>query len=115
MKTFNPLLRLVIPMIVAGVCAADVRVPMSDAIKAATVKPQPDYSPIARQMKVSGKVEVELTVGTDGEVESARAISGNPLLTSSALAAVRKWKFTPFTENGAPAKAIITLSFDFKP
>jgi protein TonB len=88
---------------------------MAEAVKAATVKPSPEYSAIARQMKVSGRVEVEITVAPSGEVESVRALSGNPLLTTSAIAAVKKWKFTPFTENGAAAKAVIALSFDFKP
>jgi TonB family protein len=104
-----------LPVLVAAACAAEMRVPTGEAVKAATVKPYPEYSAVARQMKVSGKVEVEATVATTGEVESVRAISGNPLLTSSAVAAVKRWKFTPFTENGAPAKAVITLSFDFKP
>lgn len=102
-------------MLVAGACAAQLRVPMAEAVKAATAKPNPEYSPIARQMKVSGKVELEVTVDTNGEVESVRAVSGNPLLTASAIAAVKKWKFTPFTDNGAASKALIGLSFDFKP
>ena len=113
--TINSLLRISLPVIVAACCAAEVRVPMGEAVKAATVKPPPEYSPIARQMKVSGKVEVEVTVSTTGEVASARAVSGNPLLTSSALAAVKKWRFTPFTENGSPSTAVVVLSFDFKP
>ena len=100
---------------VSTLSLAEVRVPMAEAIKAATVKPTPEYSAVARQMKVSGKVEVEATVGTDGAVESVRAVSGNPLLTASAMAAVKKWKFTAFEENGAPARALVVLSFDFKP
>src|SRR5919107_653717 len=107
MKTLNYLLRVALPIVVAAICAAEMRIPMTEAMKAATVKPSPEYSSVARQMKVSGKVEVEATVATTGEVESVRAVSGNPLLTSSAVAAVKKWKFTPFTENGAPAKAVI--------
>ncbi|HET8550775.1 MAG TPA: energy transducer TonB [Bryobacteraceae bacterium] len=99
----------------AGVCAAELRVPMGEALKAAIVKPNPEYSPVARQMKVAGKVEIEATVAPTGEVEAVRAVSGNPLLTSSAIAAVKKWKFTPFTENGAAVKAVISLNFDFKP
>ncbi|MBC8164547.1 MAG: energy transducer TonB [Bryobacteraceae bacterium] len=94
---------------------ADVRVSSSDGLKAATIKPAPVYSPIARQMKVGGHVEVEAVVGTDGSVENVKAITGNPLLTQSAVQAVQKWKFTPFTANGEVSKAVVTLSFDFKP
>jgi TonB family protein len=99
----------------AGSAAGEVRVPMSEALKAATNKVQPTYSPVARQMKVSGQVQIEATIDTDGNVEEAKPVSGNPLLTSSAVAAVQKWKFTPFTAEGKPSKAVVTLAFDFKP
>ena len=99
----------------AGNLFADIRVTAADAIKAATSKPAPAYSPVARQMKVSGHVEVEAVIATDGNVESAKAVNGNPLLTQSAVQAVQKWKFTPFTANGEPTKAVVRLSFDFKP
>ena len=94
---------------------ADVRVGAAEALKAATNKVQPQYPPIARQMKIAGHVEVEAVVDTDGSVVTAKSVSGNPLLTQTAVSAVEKWKFTPFTSNGAPTKAIITLGFDFRP
>ena len=100
---------------VAGMTFADVRVPTTEAMRAAVSKPSPQYPPVARQMKVAGKVDVEATVSTDGTVESAKAIAGNPLLTPAAVNAVKGWKFNPFTENGQPAKAIVVLSFDFHP
>ena len=78
-------------------------------------RPAPEYSAVARQLKVTGHVEVEATVGADGAVEGVKVLSGNPLLTNSTVSAVKKWKFTPLTENGAPGKALTVLSFDFKP
>lgn len=102
-------------MLWAGLAVAEVRVSSSDAIKAAVNKPQPVYSPIAKQMKVAGKVEVEAVVDTAGNVETVKALTGNPLLTQSAVNAVQKWKFTPFTANGQPSKAVVTLNFDFRP
>ena len=101
--------------LLAGAAFADVRVGTAEAVKSAINKPQPEYSAVARQMKVSGKVEVEAVVDTDGKVESVKSLTGNPLLTQSAINAVQKWKFTPFAENGAPAKAVVTLSFEFRP
>lgn len=102
-------------MLWAGLAVAEVRVSSSDAIKAAVNKPQPVYSPIAKQMKVAGKVEVEAVVDTAGNVETVKALTGNPLLTQSAVTAVQKWKFTPFTADGQPSKAVVTLNFDFRP
>jgi TonB family protein len=106
---------LALGAILAPALVADMRVSTSDAIKAATNKPQPEYSAIARQMKVAGRVEIEVTIATDGTVESAKALSGNPLLTQTATTTVKKWKFAPFTANGEPSKAVAILSFDFKP
>ena len=99
----------------AGGLHANIRVTAGDAMKAAITKPAPAYSPVARQMNVAGQVEVEAVIGTDGAVESVKAVTGNPLLTQSAVQAVQRWTFTPFTANGEPTKAVVTLSFSFKP
>jgi protein TonB len=105
----------ILGLLVTSAAFADVRVPMGEAMKAAVNKVQPTYNSVARQMKVSGAVQVEATVDTDGNVESVKAVTGNPLLTASAIAAVQKWKFTPFQADGKPSKAIVSLSFDFRP
>ena len=102
-------------MLSVGMLSAEVRVSGADAIKAAVSKVQPEYTPIARQMKVAGSVEIEAVVDASGKVESAKAVSGNPILTQSSVNAVQKWRFTPFTENGQPTKAVATLKFDFRP
>ena len=94
---------------------AEVRIGSVEALKAATSKVQPQYPAIARQMKIAGHVEVEAVIGADGAVASAKAISGNPMLTQPAISAVEKWKFNPFTSNGEPTKAVVTLGFDFRP
>jgi protein TonB len=102
-------------VLLTGSALAELRVPMAEALKAAVNKPIPEYSPVARQMKVAGQVEVEAVIAADGSVEAVKVISGNPLLTASAVNAVKKWKFTPFTSDGQPTKAVTTLTFDFKP
>ena len=91
----------------------EVRVATALALKAATNKPHPEYSAIARQMRITGKVEVDIVVGTEGTVEDVRIISGNPLLSSAAVNAVKKWKFSSLGLDGE--KAVVTLSFEFKP
>jgi protein TonB len=106
---------LVLALSLTPALLAEVRVPTGEALKSALNRPAPEYSAVARQMKVTGHVEVEATVGTDGNVEAVKVLTGNPLLTNSTVNAVKKWKFTPFTDNGAPAKAVALLSFDFKP
>jgi protein TonB len=90
-----------------------VRISDSDAQKAAISKASPDYPPMAKQMHVSGAVVVEAEVMQDGEVGKVQPVSGNALLSASAVSAVKKWKFKPFTAEGKPAKAVVRLSFNF--
>jgi TonB family protein len=105
---------VLIPLLAATAAFAEVRVSSQEAMKAAVQKVPPEYSGIAKQMKILGRVEVEASISENGDVEAAKAISGNPLLTASAVTAVKKWKFTPFQENGAAAKAVAILIFEFK-
>ena len=95
--------------------AADIHVSTPDALKAAVTKPQPVYSAVARQMKIAGRVEIEVVVDEHGSVERAKVVKGNPLLTQSVVTAVEKWTFSPFTEGGKAVKANFMLSFDFRP
>ena len=59
--------------------------------------PAPRYPPEALRAGTSGEVLVELTVGTDGSVTSARVVRATPprVFDREALNAVRRWKFEP--------------------
>lgn len=92
---------------------AELRVGMAEATKAAVVKPRPEYSAIARKVRITGEVVVDAHVTESGDVEDVTVVSGNAMLTQSVVVTVKKWKFTPFTENGAPAKAVANLRFNF--
>ena len=94
--------------------AAEMKVGMTDAMRAVVKKVQPEYNPVARQMRVQGTVEVEVKVTDKGDVQDVKVISGNALLTPSVARALKDWKFTPFTEEGKAAPAAVTLRFDFK-
>ena len=74
---------------------------------------KPAYPLAAFARKLQGQVIVKIVVSETGDVESADIVSGNPVLTRSALDAVKKWKFNPFIKNGKPAKASTQLTFDF--
>lgn len=97
------------------ITAADpsLRINESDAKKSATEKSAPIYPPVARQLKVTGRVVVEAVVSEDGSVGEVRPLTGNPILTKPAMDAVRKWKFKPFQADGKTVAAVVTLSFEF--
>lgn len=105
---------ILLAILTAAGLGANVHVPASVALAAAEIKPQPEYSPLARQLKVSGDVAVELRIGTNGEVESVKVLSGNALLAGPVIKTLKGWKFKPFQSDGEPAVATTVLRFTFK-
>ena len=57
--------------------------------------------------------DLVFAIAEPGEVAKVQPVSGNALLSSAAVNAVKKWKFKPFTAEGKPAKAVVRLSFNF--
>jgi TonB family protein len=93
---------------------AEVRVTHADALKNVVKKAVPEYSPVARQMKIQGEVEVEVKITEAGDVMEVKPVTGNAMLTGTVVKAVKEWKFTPFTEDGKPAPAVAQMKFNFK-
>ncbi|MDQ3256437.1 MAG: energy transducer TonB, partial [Acidobacteriota bacterium] len=55
----------------------------------------PAYPAKAKRAGASGRVSVQVVVNEKGKVESARAVSGHPLLQEAAVAAARRAEFPP--------------------
>lgn len=55
----------------------------------------PTYPEIAKRLKISGTVRLEVTVDAAGKVTDVKTLSGNRMLSAAAEDAVRKWKFEP--------------------
>jgi TonB family protein len=70
----------------------------------------PVYPPAAKKAKIQGKVELDAVIGTDGNVENLRVISGPQELQQSALDAVRQWTYKPYLLNGDPVEVETTIS-----
>ncbi len=75
--------------------------------------PKPAYPPIAKQAKASGTVTVQVLVDEKGNVVSARAVSGHPLLKAASVAAAREAKFSPTKVNGKPVKVSGVITYNF--
>jgi len=112
----STMIQIQVAMLIAAAppCAAEMRVAQPEALRAVTKKIQPDYNPMAKQMRVQGEVEVEARVSESGDVTEVKILSGNALLTSTVVKAVKEWKFQPFQENGKPAQAVAALRFSFR-
>jgi TonB family protein len=85
-------------------------------LASATRKVEPSYPRVARAARVSGSVQVEVTVDENGNVIMAWPLSGHPLLKDCAWQAARGWKYKPAIFHGRPVKAtgIITFNFDWR-
>lgn len=75
--------------------------------------PKPAYPPAARAVRASGAVSVQVTVNEKGEVVSANAVSGHPLLRASAVQAARQAKFSPTLLSGKPVKVNGVIVYNF--
>ncbi|HST53087.1 MAG TPA: energy transducer TonB [Pyrinomonadaceae bacterium] len=76
-------------------------------------KPEPVYPPIAKASGAQGSVKVQVLVDEDGDVISAQALSGHPLLQQAAVAAALQAKLSPTLLSGQPARVSGTLTYNF--
>jgi TonB family protein len=75
--------------------------------------PQPTYPPIAKAAKAGGTVVVQILVDENGNVISAQAVSGHPLLKAAAEAAAREARFTPTKLSGQAVRVAGVLTYNF--
>jgi protein TonB len=54
------------------------------------------------------------TVGKTGSVTTVKVVSGDALLTQSALDAVKQWKYKPYLLNGSPIEIQTEVTINFK-
>jgi protein TonB len=76
-------------------------------------KVQPLYPPIARTNRIAGQVVLHALISKSGNIENLQVVSGHPMLTQSALEAVRQWKYKPYLLNGEPVEVETTIQVNF--
>lgn len=74
---------------------------------------KPAYPQIAKQMRASGQVAVQVLLDEAGNVTSAKATSGNPLLRAPAEAAARQSKFNPVRVGNEAVKSSGIVLYNF--
>lgn len=76
---------------------------------------RPAYTPEARRQALEGDVLLEVVVQRDGRVGSVRVTRGlGSGLDQKAVEAVRNWRFSPATRQGAPVDVVVSVSVEFK-
>jgi protein TonB len=74
---------------------------------------EPDYPEAARKAHIQGSVVLETLIGANGRVQQISPVSGNPDLAEAATAAVRQWRYKPFTVDGkkVPIRTQVIVTF----
>ena len=104
----------------ARLTATEVRMPAGGPVVSQGVgeavllhKVNPTYPLQARNQRLSGKVVVTTTIGTDGTIRNLTQVSGSPILGEAAKSALRQWRYRPATLNGTPVEVQKDITFVF--
>lgn len=76
--------------------------------------PQPAYPAMAKQIRVQGKVSVQVLIDEQGRVISAMSLDGHPLLAPAAQKAALQARFKPTLLSNQPVKVSGVITYDFK-
>jgi TonB family protein len=74
----------------------------------------PTYPSTALQQRISGAVQLQALIGTDGRVHNIKVVKGHPFLATAAIDAVRQWQYEPYKLNGQAVdlQTQITINFN---
>lgn len=75
--------------------------------------PKPIYPPAALALRISGAVNVQVTIDESGKVISAKAASGHLLLRKAAEEAAWKARFSPTYLSDVPVKVTGVIVYNF--
>ncbi len=74
---------------------------------------QPTYPPLARQARIQGTVQLRAIVSRTGTIENLTVLFGHPMLSTSAIEAVRQWRYRPYLLNGEPIEVETEITVNF--
>ena len=101
------------PAGISGVVPSPMRVPAGVMERNLISKVVPVYPEIAKAAHVQGVVVLHAVISKTGDVENLSVISGSPMLTASAMDAVKQWKYDPYMLNGQPMDVETTIDVNF--
>jgi TonB family protein len=93
--------------------AQSLNIPTASAMSRVAKKVAPEFPAAARQLNISGTLEVEIAVDESGSVVDAKVLKGNAIFSANSLAAVKQWKFTPLLHDGAAKSFTSVIVFNY--
>ena len=76
-------------------------------------KVDPEYPAEARARRIQGPVVLDIEVLGDGAVGTIAVVSGDPVLTPSAINAVKQWRYQPASANGKTIESQTRVTVKF--
>ena len=77
-------------------------------------KIEPKYPPLALSARIQGQVLLSAVISKTGEVQNLLLLSGHPMLVSTAIEAVKQWRYRPYLLNGEPVEVETTITVTFQ-
>lgn len=75
--------------------------------------PKPNYPSMARQIRLQGKVSVQVLIDETGKVISAKALSGDPFFIPESERAAMRARFSPTIIGDQPVKVSGVITYNF--
>lgn len=108
-----PLLSQTQPSTLSRQNSAETRVPPDVADQHLKQKEEPEYPTKALDAQLQGDVVLDVLIGKNGKVKEVHLVSGDPILSRSAVDAVRHWRYAPFISQGAGVETRTTVTVHF--
>ena len=83
---------------------------IEELTRKAKTRVSPVYPELARRMSITGTVRLAVVVAPNGQVKTAKAIGGHPILVNAAVDAMKQWRF-----ESAPVESSGVVEFKFQP
>lgn len=91
------------------------RVPGQVAPPQKLFTPPPQYTSLAYQARIEGRVIIQAVLDEQGQLTNLAVIKGLPMgLTESVLKASERWKFAPATMGGEPVPIFYVLTINLR-
>ncbi len=74
----------------------------------------PIYPQQAKQARIQGTVELQASIGKDGNITAVNVVSGDKTLALAAADAVKQWKYKPYLLDGQPVEIQTQITVNFK-
>jgi len=110
-----PIPRVEPPHVTPPAAAAPKRIRVSSGVQMArlTHRVEPVYPALAKSARISGTVQLEGVIGTDGRLRALRVLSGHPFLAKAAIDAVSQWIYEPTLLSGEPVEVVAPITVNF--